>query len=124
MLYHGHRYQFLPYEKGTLLDYILENAKHSALQMDFFWMKQGRMEPTKILQKYPGRLLSLHVKDCKKGTQNTTKGTGDVSVASVIAEAKKQGIHYYSIGVKPSSIMFQVPENVIYLKRLYEMMHA
>jgi len=89
--YYGHRYEFLPYGKGTLLDDIFENARHSAFQMDVFWMKKGGMEPTEILQKYPGRLLSLHVKDCKKGTQNTTKGTGDVSIASVIAEAKNKG---------------------------------
>jgi hypothetical protein len=40
-----------------------------------------------------------------------------LSIASVIAEAKKQGIRYYSIGGESSRIMSQVPENVNYLKK-------
>ena len=82
-----------------MLDYILENVKHSALQMDVFWMKQGGMELPKIFQKYTGRLLSLHVKDCNKGTQNTTKGTGDMSIASVIAKAKNKGTAIFLLEV-------------------------
>ncbi len=116
--YHAHGYEFMPHGKGTLLDYILENVEHAAFQMDVFWMKQGGMDPTKILQKYPGRFLSLHLKDRKKGTQNTSNGkadvesnvilgTGDVGIASVIAEAKKQGIRYFFIEDESSRVMYQ-----------------
>ena len=129
--YHPHGYEFLPYGKGTLLDYILENVEHAAFQMDVFWVKQGGMDPTKILQKYPGRFLSLHVKDRKIGTQNTTNGkadiesnvilgTGDVGIASVIAEAKKQGIRYFFIEDESSRVMLQVPESINYFNSLYK----
>jgi sugar phosphate isomerase/epimerase len=132
--YHAHGYEFLPHGKGTLLDYILENVEHAAFQMDVFWMKQGGMDPTKILQKYPGRFLSLHLKDRKIGTQNTTNGkadvesnvvlgTGDVGIASVIAEAKKQGIRYFFIEDESSRVMSQVPESINYLKNLDKIMH-
>jgi sugar phosphate isomerase/epimerase len=127
--YHAHGYEFLPYEDGTLLDYIIENVEHAAFQMDVFWMKQGGMNPTKILQKYPGRFLSLHVKDRKKGTQNSTNGkadvesnvvlgTGDVGIASIIAEAKKQGIRYFFIEDESSRVMSQVPKSIKYLNSL------
>jgi sugar phosphate isomerase/epimerase len=129
--YHPHGYEFLPYGKGTLLDYILENVEHAAFQMDVFWVKQGGMDPTKILQKYPGRFLSLHVKDRKIGTQNTTNGkadiesnvilgTGDVGIASVIAEAKKQGIRYFFIEDESSRVMLQIPESINYFNSLYK----
>ena len=129
--YHAHGYEFMPHGKGTLLDYILENVEHAAFQMDVFWMKQGGMDPTKILQKYPGRFLSLHLKDRKKGTQNTSNGkadvesnvilgTGDVGIASVIAEAKKQGIRYFFIEDESSRVMSQVPESLNYFNSIYK----
>lgn len=127
--YHPHGYEFLPHGNGTLLDYIIENVDHSAFQMDVFWMKQGGMDPTKILQKYPGRFLSLHLKDRKKGTVNSTNGranveanvvlgTGDVGIASVIAEAKKQGIRYFFIEDESSRVISQVPKSIKYLNSL------
>lgn len=127
--YHAHGYEFLPHGTGTLLDYMLENVKHAAFQMDVFWMKQGGMDPTKLLQRYPGRFLSLHLKDRKKGTKNSTNGaadvetnvvlgTGDVGIASVIAEAKKQGIRYFFIEDESSKVISQAPESIKYLKTL------
>jgi sugar phosphate isomerase/epimerase len=127
--YHPHGYEFLPHENGTLLDYMLENVQHAAFQMDVFWMKQGGMDPTKILQKYPGRFLSLHLKDRLIGTANSTNGsadveanvvlgTGDVGIAAVVAEAKKQGIRYFFIEDESSRVMTQVPKSIQYLKML------
>lgn len=127
--YHAHGYEFLAYEKGTLLDFMLENVKHAAFQMDVFWMKQGGMDPTKMLQKYPGRFLSLHLKDRKKGTKNSTNGKadvesnvvlgeGDVGIASVVAEAKKQGIRYFFLEDESSRVISQVPESIMYLDNL------
>jgi sugar phosphate isomerase/epimerase len=123
--YHAHGYEFLPHGKGTLLDYILENVEHAAFQMDVFWMKQGGMDPTMLLQKYPGRFLSIHLKDRKLGTVNSTNGkadvetnvalgTGDVGIASVMAEAKKQGIRYYFIEDESSRVLSQVPKSIKY----------
>jgi len=127
--YHAHGYEFLPHGKGTLLDYMLENVEHASFQMDVFWMKHGGMDPTKLLQKYPGRFLSLHLKDRKKGTENSPHGkadvetnvvlgSGDVGIASVIAEAKKQGIRYFFIEDESSRVITQVPESIKYFKEL------
>ena len=99
--------------------------------MDVFWMKQGGMDPTKILQKYPGRFLSLHLKDRKKGTKNSTNGkadvetnvvlgTGDVDIESVIIEAEKQGIHYFFIEDESSKVLSQVPKSIQYLNNLHK----
>lgn len=127
--YHPHGYEFLPYGNGTLLDYMLENVKHAAFQMDVFWMKHGGMDPTKLLQKYPGRFLSLHLKDRQTGTQNSIKGAadvetnvvlgeGDVGIASAVAEAKKQGIRYFFIEDESSRVISQIPESIKYFKSL------
>lgn len=127
--YHPHGYEFLPHGNGTILDHILENVTHAAFQMDVFWMKQGGMDPTAILQKYPGRFLSLHLKDRLIGTENSTDGradveanvvlgTGDVGIAKVVAEAKKQGIRYFFIEDESSRVISQVPKSIEFLKNL------
>jgi sugar phosphate isomerase/epimerase len=92
------------------------------------------MDPTKILQKYPGRFLSLHLKDRKKGTENSSDGaadkeasvilgSGDVGIASVVAEAKKQGIRYFFIEDESKKVISQIPQSLEYLKQLEAQMH-
>ena len=132
--YHPHGYEFLPHGNGTILDYILENTQHAAFQMDVFWMKQGGMDPTKVLQKYPGRFLSLHLKDRKHGTPNSSDGkadvetnvvlgTGDIGIANVVKEAKKQGIRYFFLEDESSRVMQQIPQSLEYLKSLDKHAH-
>jgi hypothetical protein len=71
--------------------------------MAIFWMKQSGMLPTKNLQKNLSCIFSLHLKNRKKGTENSTDGraniesitdlgTGDVGIAAVVSEAKKQQV--------------------------------
>ena len=128
--YHPHGYEFLPYQNGTILDYIIQNTTNAEFQMDVFWIKQGGADPVKILQKYPGRFKSLHLKDRLSGNPissnggtdvektNVILGTGDVGIASVIEEAKKQGIKYFFIEDESSRVLQQVPQSIKYVKPL------
>jgi sugar phosphate isomerase/epimerase len=74
--------------------------------MAVFWMKKSGMLPTRNLQKYLSCIFYLHIKDRIKGTENPTDGrasiesitdlgTGDVGIAAVVSEAKKQAIRYF-----------------------------
>lgn len=127
--YHAHGYEYLEYKNETLFDYIIQNVEHAKFQMDVFWTKHGGMDPTKLLQKYPGKFTSLHLKDRKKGTPNSSKGSadrdtnvvlgqGDVGIADVVAEAKKQGIRYFFLEDESSRVVSQIPKSLSYLKSL------
>jgi sugar phosphate isomerase/epimerase len=127
--YHPHGYEFHPHENGNLLDYMIQNTQHAQFQMDVFWMKQAGMDPTKLLQQYPGRFTSLHLKDRLKGTPNSKDGSGDkesnvilgegdVGIASVVAEAKKQGIRYFFLEDESSRVMQQIPKSISFLNKL------
>ncbi|MFA3791171.1 sugar phosphate isomerase/epimerase family protein [Aliiglaciecola sp. SL4] len=127
--YHAHGYEFLPYKDATLFDYIIQNVDQAKFQMDVFWAKHGGMNPAALLKKYPGKFTSLHLKDRKKGTPNSSKGSadgdtnvvlgqGDVGVAAVVAEAKKQGIKYFFLEDESSRVVQQIPESIAYLKSL------
>jgi sugar phosphate isomerase/epimerase len=127
--YHPHGYEFYAYQDGTILDYMIQNVTEAEFQMDVFWIKNAGGDPVEYLQKYPGRFQTLHLKDRLPGTENTLTGKqdvetnvvlgkGDVGIAAVVAEAKKQGIKYYFIEDESSRVELQLPKSIKYLQSL------
>lgn len=47
---------------------------------------------------------------------NVVLGTGDLGIATVMAEAKKQGIRYFFIEDESSRVLSQVSENIKYFR--------
>jgi hypothetical protein len=50
-------------------------------------------------------------------------GTGYVGIASVMGEAKKQGVRYFFIEDESSRVLSQVPESMKYFNDLDAIMH-
>ncbi|MBA2328063.1 MAG: sugar phosphate isomerase/epimerase, partial [Flavisolibacter sp.] len=130
-VYHAHGYEFQPYKKGTFFDYFLKklNPAYANFQMDVFWFKHSGQDPAAYLLKYPGRFLSLHLKDREKGTKgnvigradvetNVVLGAGDVNISAVMQAAKKAGIKYAFIEDESSRSTEQVPLSIKYLNSL------
>ncbi|MEO5979406.1 MAG: sugar phosphate isomerase/epimerase [Chryseolinea sp.] len=131
LCYHTHGFEFQPYEKGTLLDYMITktNPEYVSFEMDILWTHFGGGDPVALLKKYGKRFKLLHVKDLKKGTpkdltggtsqeNDVALGTGEIDVAGVVREAKKIGIKHYFIEDESSRIISQVPKSILYLKSL------
>jgi len=127
--YHMHGYEFRPYGDGTLFDFLVESVTAAQFQMDVFWVRQAGVDPVGLLRKYPGRFTSLHLKDRAPGTPNSSDGRadddsnvvlgqGDVGIAAVIEEARRQGIRYFFIEDESSRVLSQVPESLEYLETL------
>ena len=133
LCYHPHGYEFKTYEDRTLFDYMVEklDKRYVYLELDVFWIKQAGQDPLALLKKYSGRFILLHLKDRKIGTPNTDNGrgdlesnvvlgTGDVGIAEIMKEAKKQGIKHYFIEDESSNIIIQIPQTIAYLRSLKE----
>jgi len=129
--YHIHGYEFQPYEKGTLLDYMIQqtNPEYVSFEMDVLWTHFGGGDPVALLKKYPTRWKLLHVKDLRKGTpkdlsggtsqeNDVALGTGEIDIPNIIREAKKIGIKHYFIEDESSRVLTQVPQSIAYLKSL------
>jgi sugar phosphate isomerase/epimerase len=129
--YHAHGYEFQPFENGTFFDYMVNNMdpEFANFQMDVFWFRNSGQDPVAFLKKYPNRFISLHLKDRKHGSPNnvTAKadvesnvvlGTGDVDIAAVLAQAKKNGIKYAFIEDESSRSEEQVPQSLAFLRSL------
>jgi sugar phosphate isomerase/epimerase len=133
LAYHAHGYEFTPYEKGTLFDYIAKNTnpEYVSFEMDIFWVFHGGADPVQLLKKYGNRWKLMHLKDLKKGVQGNDSGAtstencvalgeGQINIPAVLKEAKKAGIKHYFIEDESSRIRTQVPQTIAYIKSLKE----
>src|SRR5205809_133063 len=67
--YHCHGYEFVPSTEGTLFD-TLAGATDPArvmFQVDVFHALFGGADPAHLIERYKGRVVSLHLKDLKQG---------------------------------------------------------
>ncbi|WP_091873367.1 sugar phosphate isomerase/epimerase family protein [Pricia antarctica] len=131
--YHNHGYEFEPYKKGTLFDYLMQNTdpRYVSFEMDILWTFFPGQDPVQLLKKYGDRFKLMHLKDLRKGvkgdmTGSTSKendvplGTGQIDIPAVLKAAKKAGIKHYYIEDESKLKSVQVPKTMAYLKSLKE----
>jgi sugar phosphate isomerase/epimerase len=129
--YHPHGYEFRPYQDGTLFDYLVKHtdARYVNFEMDVFWVKHPGQDPVALLKKYPTRFLMLHLKDRQPGTEgnqdghapdetNVVLGKGDVGIAAIMKQAKKNGVKYYFIEDESPKAVEQIPQSLEFLATL------
>ena len=127
--YHNHGFEFQPWNKETLYDYIVQNTNpdHVSFEMDILWVVHPGQDPVKLLQKYPDRYRLMHVKDLKKGVKgdlsgSTPKendvvlGTGQMNIPAILKAAQDTKIEYFYIEDENPNVDEQVPQDVAYLK--------
>jgi sugar phosphate isomerase/epimerase len=129
--YHDHGFEFQPYEKGTLFDYIVENTNpdYVSFEMDVLWTIHGGADPVALLKKYKSRWKLMHVKDLKKGIKgdftggtpaenDVVLGEGQADWKKILKVAKKVGIEHYFLEDESNLEMENVPKSIAYLKGL------
>lgn len=98
--YHNHDFEFNKEVNGKILyDIILQNTDPDLViqQLDFGNMLNGGATAGPWIEKYPGRFVSVHVKDMTEGTgdhdkyDSTILGTGVVGVEEVLKKCKSTG---------------------------------
>lgn len=129
--YHNHGYDFTPYEKGTLYDYLIQNTnpEYVSFELDILWVHQFGQDPLAYLKKYPSRFKLMHVKDLKKGVpvgldvktsseNDVPLGSGQINVQAILKQARKSPIKYYYLEDENSNSRAHVPLSLAYLKTL------
>lgn len=129
--YHNHGYEFEPWEKATLFDYIVQNTdpQYVSFEMDILWTVFPGQDPVTLLDKYGSRFKLMHLKDLRKGVvgnlsggtpveNDVALGTGQINLPAVLKAAKKAGVQHYYIEDESPSIATQVPQSIAYLKNL------
>ena len=113
--YHNHGYGLNKTENQTPLKLIFEQTDPNLVffQMDVYWTMAAGVNPIDYLNSYPGRYISMHVKDMKElirfsgdgGDPSqwmelfpymTSLGEGVLDLHSIISSAQQQGVkHFY-----------------------------
>jgi sugar phosphate isomerase/epimerase len=128
--YHTHGYEFQPYHGGTLFDMLVKgtDVKNVGFQMDVMWVVFPGQDPVKLLEKYPDRWVSMHLKDLKKGvatgslagktdvSNDVTIGSGQMDWPAILQAAQKTAIKYYFIEDESPTSVEQIPNSLKFLK--------
>lgn len=100
--YHNHDFEFSEKLEGELLyDIMLNNTDPTlvAQQLDIGNMINGGGVPAEVMKKFPGRFVSMHVKDevpAKSGNEHFEstvlgKGSGQIDVQALVKLGDKEG---------------------------------
>lgn len=131
--YHIHGYEFIPDEggKGTLFDLLMEKTdpRYVFMQLDTYHVAFPGQDPVKLMQKYPGRFASLHLKDIRKEVVGdnsgafrekdaTPMGQGKINWPEVLKAARKENVKWYIIEDETSAVWQGVQTSLKYLETI------
>ena len=129
--YHIHGYEFVPGGSGdgTLFDLLMSktNPRFVSMQLDTFHVVYPGQDPVKLMQKYPGRFISLHLKDIRKEVAGDNSGAfkeqdarpigqGKIDWPGVLKAAHKEGVKWYIIEDETPEVWKAIPESLRYLE--------
>ena len=133
--YHPHGLEFRPTAAGkgeTVFDILVRETKPDlvAFQMDVYWVYYPGQDPVKLLQKYPNRWATLHIKDMTKGlatgvhtggtppTAKVAVGQGQIDYPAVLRAAQKAGVKHYFLEDETPTPLQCIPDSFKYLRAL------
>lgn len=108
LYYHNHSFEFQPMQGTTPYEEMLKifDASLVKLEVDVFWATLGAQDPLQLLDKTAGRLLFVHLKDLKKGSDSgvydfnippdsfVELGTGMLDLKKILTKTREMGIRY------------------------------
>ncbi|MBK9707699.1 MAG: sugar phosphate isomerase/epimerase [Acidobacteria bacterium] len=131
--YHLHGYEFVPNEggSGTLFDLLMTKTdpRFVWIQLDTYHAVFPGQNLLKLMQQYPGRFLSLHLKDISKDFAGDNSGTykdkderpigqGQIDWPAVLKAARNDGVKWYIIENETPTVWQGIRESLNYLAKL------
>lgn len=102
------------------------DPRYVSIQMDFGTIVQTGADGAAILERWPGRFFSVHLRDAKRPADTwaylpaAPLGTGEVDWAAVIRAAKRAGVKSYVVEMTraPGGVFDAMKQSVDYLRAL------
>ena len=131
--YHLHGYEFVPNEggQGTLFDLLLVKTDPRVvhIQLDTYHAAFPGQDPATLLRKYPGRFLSLHLKDLRRDAAGDHSGDfreqdavpigqGKINWPEVLRASRKEGIRWYIVEDETAAAWQNIRHSLKYLESL------
>ncbi len=91
--YHNHYTEFQPLDGEMPLDTFFGNVRKDVImQFDVGNARHGGGDASVFLKKYPGRAVTVHVKEYSTTNDTALIGEGDVNWAEIFALCEEQGV--------------------------------
>lgn len=97
--FHNHEYEFEE-KDGQIPFEILLNETDPGLvtfQLDLYWAVKGGADPLDLINKFPGRFSSFHVKDADEDLGRETVGKGIIDFEAILNARAQAGLDYYFV---------------------------
>ena len=98
--YHNHDFEFELANDGQVpLEIMLQNTDPDLVtfQLDLYWVVKAGTDPMDLINRYPGRFSSFHVKDANDSLEQTTVGTGIIDFKTILAAQEVSGYTHYFV---------------------------
>jgi sugar phosphate isomerase/epimerase len=90
--YHNHAHDFAPLDGTTPWDILASNTRPDVImQLDLGNAMGGGADPVTYLRRYPGRTVTIHLKEFSATNKNAMIGEGDVKWAEVFKLCRSIG---------------------------------
>ncbi len=97
--YHNHDFEFEKQGDITALEILLQETQPDLVtfQADLYWITKGGWDPVELIEQYPGRFSSFHVKDAAEDLEQTTVGTGIIDFQTIFGLKETAGMQHYFV---------------------------
>jgi sugar phosphate isomerase/epimerase len=115
--FHNHDYEFKPQGNTTGFNELMQYTDPALVKLEFdmYWLTQAGQDPFAMLTRYAERARLIHLKDrtpnapvsynTDASSQHFTElGKGTIHWPALLAQARKQGIHYAFVDQDETSI--------------------
>jgi sugar phosphate isomerase/epimerase len=94
--YHNHQFEFEPIDGEIPMFTMLDEADPDlvVVELDLFWTVHAGYDPVAVIDRYPGRIHAVHVKDRTEGGEMVDVGQGVIDFSRVFARADDAGLQH------------------------------
>jgi len=120
--YHNHAFEFETIDGITPYDLLLDrtDADLVKLELDLYWTHVAGVDPVSIIDRFPGRVPLIHVKDQTASGEMTEVGSGVIDFSPVFENAEKAGLRHYLVEHdNPQDALASVAKSVSYMKKTF-----
>lgn len=99
LAYHNHAVEFREMEGRVPMDVFLEATDPELVKMelDLFWIVHGGGDPVAFIERWPGRIPLVHVKDRTADGEMVDVGAGAIDWAGIFRHRERAGIAHYFV---------------------------
>jgi sugar phosphate isomerase/epimerase len=119
--YHNHDFEFEEMEGRVAFDVFCEESdlEFVKIELDLFWIIHGGQDPIEFMDRWPGRIPLVHVKDRTAGGDMVDVGAGVIDWAGIFEHAENGGVeHFFVEHDTPDGPLRSIAASYGYMSRL------